>query len=145
MTKPRMKVITTALAMKPPPGAGRPSFLSSSSELWASMTPLSRDSPIFSTTPAMKPPIRTRPTLIFFMSASLLLVRVRKPPELFGQRRFDSEQPLIDCELAAVVHLMRQCELKHSHFRDLLTVKSSQKLIEFLGAEPCDLFTARSE
>src|SRR5262245_15418969 len=67
-------------------------------------TLLSRNSPMFNTTPAIKPPSRTRPKLIFFMSASLrlevLLVWAYKPLELFGQGRLNSERPLIDGKLA---------------------------------------------
>src|SRR5262245_37586187 len=44
-----------------------------------------------------------------------------------------------------MVHLVRQCELKHSHFCDLSTIKSGQKLVEALGPEASDLITARNE
>src|SRR5262245_6600138 len=150
MTMPRMKVATTALARKSPLGSGgRLSLTKSCFIASTNTTPLSRYSPMFKTIPAIKPPSRTRPTLICFIFASLrlevLLVRACELSELFGQRRLNSEQPLIDGKLAAVIHLMRQCELKHSPFRDLLTIKSGQKLIEFLIAEPSDFFTARSQ
>src|SRR5262245_16573613 len=125
---PRMKVTTTALAMKLPPGSERWSLSISALLSLASTTPLSRNSPMFSTNPATKPPSRTRPTLIFFMSASLrlevLLFWACELTELFGQRRLNSEQPLIDGELAPVIHLVGQCELKHSPFCDLFAIQS---------------------
>src|SRR5262245_15193311 len=128
MAMPRTKVATTAFAMKAPPGSGRWSLTISALLSLASTTALSRNSPMFNTTPAIKPPSRTRPMLIFFMSASLrfevLLFRACELTELFGQRRLNSEQPLIDGKLAAVVHLVRQCELKHSRFGDLFAIQS---------------------
>src|SRR5215510_3335384 len=129
MTIPRMKVATTAMVMKAPPGSGgRLSLPNSCFIASANNTPLSKNSPIFNTSPAIKPPSRTRPTLIFFMSASLrlevLLFLACELTELFGQRRLNSEQPLIDGELAPVVHLMGQCELKHSPFCDLFAIQS---------------------
>src|SRR5262245_8024413 len=93
-------------------------------------TSLSRDSPMFNTKPAIKPPSRTRPKLIFFMSASLrlevLLVWACKPPELFGRGRLNSERPLIDGKLAPVACLMGQCGLKHSPFRSHFATESGQ-------------------
>ena len=47
-----------------------------------------------------------------------------KPPEPFGQSRLNSEQTLIDGKLAPMVHLMRQCELKHGRFSDLFAIQS---------------------
>ena len=55
-----------------------------------------------------------------------LPVRACKLPEPFSQGRLDSEQPLIDGKLASVVHLMRQCELKHGRFSDLFAVQSGR-------------------
>jgi hypothetical protein len=52
-----------------------------------------------------------------------LPVRACKLTELFGQGRLNSEQPLIDGKLAAMVHLMRQCELKHGRFSDLFAIQ----------------------
>ena len=52
-----------------------------------------------------------------------LPVRACELTELFGQGRLDSEQSLIDGKLAAVVHLMRQCELKHGRFSDLFAIQ----------------------
>jgi hypothetical protein len=53
-----------------------------------------------------------------------LTVWACKPPEPFGQSRLNSEQTLIDGKLAPVVHLMRQCELKHGRFSDLFAIQS---------------------
>ena len=47
-----------------------------------------------------------------------------KPTEPFGQSRLNSKQTLIDGKLAPVVHLMRQCELKHGRFSDLFAIQS---------------------
>jgi hypothetical protein len=49
---------------------------------------------------------------------------------------------LINSELAAVAHLARQRELKHSRFRNLLAIESGHKLVEFFLAEANDLFAA---
>src|SRR5258708_29500604 len=70
---PRMKVISTALTMKSLPGSATWSLENSAFMASLSKTRFVRKLPMLITKPATKPPSRTRPTLILFMSVSLLL------------------------------------------------------------------------